>query len=131
MKKIILLIFCAAFAALPAIACTDCSAAGKKAENEGEARGEALALIRVAENIRAAEGAKERNELFAALCREIAEKAGAEIVYISPVYDDSESGVAHFKSRLATEEIIKRLKEEPRVIGASPNRLTKLSQPAK
>ena len=91
-------------------------------------KGDALALVRVPDEVRAS---SERNVLFAALCGEIAKAAGAEVVYVSPIYEDSLSGTAHFKSSLETAEIIERLKKDGRVIGVSPNHIIRISPPAK
>lgn len=121
-----LLIICAASAAS---ACAPGQTPPESVKKEPPAvKGEALVLVRVPEAMRAS---KERNKLFAALCGEIARAAGAEPVYVSPVYEDSQSGTAHFKSPLETAEIIERLKKDRRVIGASPNRVMKMSAPAK
>lgn len=91
-------------------------------------KGDALVLVRVPDEIRAS---SERNILFAALCGEIAKAAGAEAVYVSPIYEDSLSGTVHFKSPLETAEIIERLKKDGRVIGVSLNHVTRISSPAK
>ena len=69
-------------------------------------------------------------DLSAPDCREVAADAGAEAVYISPVYETSECATATFRSKLETKELIKRLKDDPRVAGASPNYIMKLSRPA-
>ncbi len=91
-------------------------------------KGDALVLVRLPDEVRAS---SERNVLFAALCGEIAKAAGAEVVYVSPIYEDSQSGTAHFKSPLETAEIIERLKKDGRVIGVSPNHIIRISSPAK
>ena len=90
-------------------------------------RGEAVVLLRVPEEIRASD---DRRALFAAYCREVAADAEAEAVYISPVYETSECATATFRSKLETKELIKRLKDDARVAGASPNYIMKLSRPA-
>lgn len=91
-------------------------------------KGDALVLVRVPDEVRAS---SERNVLFAALCGEIAKAAGAEVVYVSPIYEDSLSGTAHFKSSLETAEIIERLKKDKRVIGVSPNHIIRISSQSK
>lgn len=91
------------------------------------ARGEAIVLLRVPDEIRRSD---DRRGLFAAYCRETAEAAEAEVVYISPVYETSECATATFRSKLETEELIARLKKDPRVAGASPNYIMKLARPA-
>lgn len=113
-------------AALIASSC--CAAFAQDAAREPRyARGEAVVLLRVPEEIRASD---DRRALFAAYCREVAADAGAEAVYISPVYETSECTTATFRSTLETKELIKRLKDDARVAGASPNYIMKLSRPA-
>mgnify|MGYP003226526071 CR=1 FL=1 len=117
--------FVLAAAALIASLC--CAAFAQDAAREPRyARGEAVVLLRV-EEIRASD---DRRALFAAYCREVAADAGAEAVYISPVYETSECATATFRSKLETKELIKRLKDDARVAGASPNYIMKLSRPA-
>ncbi len=121
-----ILLFVLAAAALIASSC--CAAFAQDAAREPRyARGEAVVLLRVPEEIRASE---DRRALFAAYCRETAEAAEAEVVYISPVYETSECATATFRSKLETEELIARLKKDPRVAGASPNYIMKLARPA-
>lgn len=91
------------------------------------ARGEAVVLLRVPEEIRRSDG---RRELFAAYCRKVAADVGAEAVYISPVYETSECSTATFRSALETEELIRRLKKDARVAGASPNYMMKHPRPS-
>ena len=118
--------FVLAAAALIASSC--CAAFAQDAAREPRyARGEAVVLLRVPEKIRASD---DRRALFAAYCREVAADAGAEAVYISPVYETSECATATFRSKLETKELIKRLKDDARVAGASPNYIMKLSRPA-
>lgn len=118
--------FVLAAAALIASSC--CAAFAQDAARELRyARGEAVVLLRVPEEIRASD---DRRALFAAYCREVAADAGAEAVYISPVYETSECATATFRSKLETKELIKRLKDDARVAGASPNYIMKLSRPA-
>lgn len=118
--------FVLAAAALIASSC--CAAFAQDAAREPRyAHGEAVVLLRVPEEIRASD---DRRALFAAYCREVAADAGAEAVYISPVYETSECATATFRSKLATNELIKRLKDDARVAGASPNYIMKLSRPA-
>ena len=118
--------FVLAAAALIATSC--CAAFAQDAAREPRyARGEAVVLLRVPEEIRASD---DRRALFAAYCREVAADAGAEAVYISPVYETSECATATFRSKLETKELIKRLKDDARVAGASPNYIMKLSRPA-
>ena len=118
--------FVLAAAALIATSC--CAAFAQDAAREPRyARGEAVVLLRVPEEIRASD---DRRALFAAYCCEVAADAEAEAVYISPVYETSECATATFRSKLETKELIKRLKDDARVAGASPNYIMKLSRPA-
>ena len=118
--------FVLAAAALIATSC--CAAFAQDAAREPRyARGEAVVLLRVPEEIRASD---DRRALFTAYCREVAADAGAEAVYISPVYETSECATATFRSKLEPKELIKRLKDDARVAGASPNYIMKLSRPA-
>lgn len=91
------------------------------------ARGEAVVLLRVPEEIRRSDG---RRELFAEYCRDVAADAEAEVVYVSPVYETSECATATFRSELETGELIARLKDDARVAGVSPNYIMKPSRPA-
>lgn len=121
-----ILLFVLAAAALIATSC--CAAFAQDAAREPRyARGEAVVLLRVPEEIRASD---DRRTLFAAYCRDVAADAGAEAVYISPVYETSECATATFRSKLETNELIKRLKDDARVAGASPNYIMKLARPA-
>ena len=118
--------FVLAAAALIASSC--CAAFAQDAAREPRyARGEAVVLLRVPDEIRASD---DRRALFAAYCRKVAADAEAEAVYISPVYETSECATAAFRSKLETKELIKRLKDDARVAGASPNYIMKLSRPA-
>lgn len=121
-----ILLFVLAAAALIASSCS-AAFAQDAAREPRYARGEAVVLLRVPEEIRASD---DRRALFAAYCREVAADAGAEAVYISPVYETSECATATFRSKLETKELIKRLKDDARVAGASPNYIMKLSRPA-
>ena len=121
-----ILLFVLAVAALIASSCS-AAFAQDAAREPRYARGEAVVLLRVPEEIRASD---DRRALFAAYCREVAADAGAEAVYISPVYETSECATATFRSKLETKELIKRLKDDARVAGASPNYIMKLSRPA-
>lgn len=128
-KTISLLIMSALLlsAASAAFACAPQIQKGPEKESPS-VKGDALALVRVPDEVSVS---SERNVLFAALCGEIAKAAGAEVVYVSPIYEDSQSGTAHFKSSLETAEIIERLKKDGRVIGVSPNHIIRISPPAK
>lgn len=121
-----ILLFVLAVAALIASSCS-AAFAQDAAREPRYARGEAVVLLRVPEEIRASD---DRRALFAAYCREVAADAEAEAVYISPVYETSECATATFRSKLETKELIKRLKDDARVAGASPNYIMKLSRPA-
>ncbi|MCD7875642.1 MAG: hypothetical protein LUH49_01495 [Cloacibacillus porcorum] len=128
-KTISLLIMSALLlsAASAAFACAPQIQKGPEKESPS-VKGDALALVRVPDEVSVS---SERNVLFAALCGEIAKAAGAEVVYVSPIYEDSQSGTAHFKSPLETAKIIERLKKDGRVIGVSPNHIIRISSPAK
>ena len=86
--------------AAAALIASSCSAAFAQdaAREPRYARGEAVVLLRVPEEIRASD---DRRALFAAYCRDVAADAGAEAVYISPVYETSECATATFRSKLA------------------------------
>lgn len=91
------------------------------------AAGEALALVRVPEAVR---DSPDRTKLCAEYCAEIGEAVSADVRYISPIYGDTESAAVRFVSdTLSPEELIERLLEDGRVIGAAPNRITKLNPP--
>lgn len=121
--KIFLVLLAAAFIASSGYA----AFARGEAREPRYARGEAVVLLRVPEEIRRSD---DRRELFAAYCRKVAADADAEAVYISPVYETSECATAAFRSKLETEELVRRLKKDARVAGASPNYIMKLSRPA-
>lgn len=121
-----ILLFVLAAAALIASSCS-AAFAQDAAREPRYARGEAVVLLRVPEEIRASD---DRRTLFAAYCRDVAADAEAEAVYISPVYETSECATATFRSKLETKELIKRLKDDARIAGASPNYIMKLSRPA-
>ncbi len=121
--KILLALAAAAF-----ITSAACAAfAQEEARGLRYARGEAVVLLRVPEEIRRSD---DRRGLFTAYCREVAAEADAEVVYVSPVYETSECATATFRSKLDTEELVRRLKRDARVAGASPNYIMKLSRPA-
>lgn len=88
-------------------------------------RGEAVVLLHFPEEVRRSD---DRRGLFAAYCREVAAKADAEVVYVSPVYETPGCATATFRSKLDTEELVRRLKRDARVAGASPNYIIKLSR---
>ena len=121
-----ILLFVLAAAALIASSCS-AAFAQDAAREPRYARGEAVVLLRVPEEIRASD---DRRALFAAYCRDVAADSEAEAVYISPVYETSECATATFRSKLETKELIKRLKDDARVAGASPNYIMKLSRPS-
>ena len=116
-------------AAAALIASSGCAAFAQNAAREPQyARGEAVVLLRVPSEIGTSD---DRRALFAAYCSDVAAEAGAEVSYISPVYESSECVTATFRSKLETAELVARLKKDPRVAGASPNYIMKLTPPAK
>lgn len=119
---------CALFAVL--ICLVSGAAFAAEAERRGTqyVSGQAIAMLRVPEEIRRDE---RRRALFAACCREVAKEADAEVVYISPVYESSEYVTAVFSSKLETEELLARLRQDCRVLSATPNYLMKLPRPPK
>lgn len=119
-RMIVIAILFLAFAAGQTIAATP-SCKGKQYTEKAHdtvIRGEALIVVRVPAEI---SSSKDRNKLFADLCTKVARAASADIVYVSPIYDTSHEGTAHLKSVLETGELIRRLKEDKNIIGASPN----------
>ncbi|OUO91916.1 hypothetical protein [Cloacibacillus sp. An23] len=115
-------------AALVLAVCAACAAQPSRAGKPRSVHGEAVVLLRVPDEIRRSD---DRRALFAAYCREVAADAGAEPVYISPVYESSECVTATFRSEMETEELLARLKKDPRVAGASPNYIMSLPKPHK
>ncbi|WP_418505552.1 hypothetical protein [Cloacibacillus evryensis] len=130
MKRLFLAIVCLMFTAGSAYSCQPGAPKGasdKAAPDHVE--NEAIALVRVPPEMRSQD---ERRRLFGELCRKIAAGAGAEVLYISPIYEDSENGIAHMRSAdKSAKELIALLKKDKNVIGASPNHITRLSPPIK
>lgn len=127
-KMMSLIIMSALLLGAASAACACAPQIQKGTEKGPVVKGDALVLVRLPDEVRAS---SERNVLFAALCGEIAKSVGAEVVYVSPIYEDSLSGTAHFKSSLETAEIIERLKKDKRVIGVSPNHIIRISSQSK
>ena len=118
--------FVLAAAALIATSC--CAAFAQDAAREPRyARGEAVVLLRVPEEIRASD---DRRALFAAYCCEVAADAEARPSTFRRFTKLPKCATATFRSKLETKELIKRLKDDARVAGASPNYIMKLSRPA-
>lgn len=111
-----------------AVCAAACAAQPSRAVKPRSVRGEAVVLLLVPDEIRRSD---DRRALFAAYCREVAADAGAEPVYVSPVYESSECVTATFRSEMETEELLARLKKDPRVAGASPNYIMSLPKPHK
>ncbi len=87
------------------------------------AEGEALVTIKVSEKIIKS---KDREKLLAELCAKIAKSVSADVVYISPIFDNGtnepQNTTAHFKStELTTKQLIELLLKDKNIAGASPN----------
>ncbi|MEG1798841.1 MAG: hypothetical protein RR214_01525 [Synergistaceae bacterium] len=87
------------------------------------AEGEALVTVKVSEKIFRA---KDRDTLTADLCAQIAKSVSADVVYISPIFDNGsgkpQNTTAHFKSSvLTTEKLIELLLKDKHIEAASPN----------
>lgn len=117
-----------AFALFFILALSASAAYGSEASAPSYARGEAIVALYLSEDIRLD---SRRRELFADYCREVAEAAEAEVLYISPLYESSEIVTATFRSKLETEELLSRLKKDPRVASVSRNHIQKLPRPPK
>ena len=109
-----------------AAACAPCKPAICPPKPEGIsqcAEGEALVTIKLSEKIIKS---KDREKLLAELCAKIAKSVSADVVYISPIFDNGtnepQNTTAHFKStELTTEQLIELLLKDKNIAGASPN----------